>query len=158
MRNSRSAVHFGQSLELKGEIDEALNTKHMTSTRPFRFPFHTSRLRAHAYIDNSRVCSIILVLVALHTLFTSAFLVNYVTVPLNWENKNSLLCKLWVVTGNQAVTVLATSKQKVNLIFCCLINIYQQTIELCKYVTPRLIPPCHVVRAIDSCSLDSPNT
>ena len=51
----------------------------------------------------------------------------------------------------------AISKQKVNFIFRYLINVYQQTIELCKYVTPRLILSCHVVRAIDSCSLNSPN-
>ena len=74
MRNSRVAVHFGQSLELKGEIDEASNTEH---TRAFCFTFHTSRLRANVYIGNSRVCSIILVLVALQTLFTTPFMVSY---------------------------------------------------------------------------------
>ena len=97
MRNSRVSVHFGQSLELKGETDEAPpehSTEQMTSTRVCSFTFHTSRSRAHAYIDNSQVCPLILVLVALHMLFTSPFLVNYVNVPLNWENKNSLLCKL----------------------------------------------------------------
>ena len=87
MRNCNVFVHVGQSLELKGEIDEARNTEHMTSTCAFRFTFHTSRLGAHVYVDNSRVFSIILVLVALHTLFTSPSLVNYVNVPLNWENK-----------------------------------------------------------------------
>ena len=129
------------------------NTEHMTATHTF----HLSRLRALVYTDNSRICSIIPVSVALHTLFRSPLMVSY-DVPLNWENNNSLLCKLWVVTGNQAVTMFAIRKQKVNLIFCCLINICQQTIKLYKHVTARLIPCCRVMRAIDSFSRNSPNT
>lgn len=143
-----------QSLELKGEPMKS-GRERTKSSRAFRFAFQAARLRTHFYIDNLSVT--FSGFSCLHTIFTSPFLVNYINFPLNWENKNSLLCKLWFVTGNQTVRVFAISKQKVNLIFCCLINIYQQTIEQCKYVTPRLILSCRVARAIDSCSLDSPN-
>lgn len=83
MQNSRVAVGFVQSLELKGEIDEAAwNRECMKSTRASHFTFHASRFKTSIYIENSRVVSIILVLVALHKLFTSPVLVNYVIVPL----------------------------------------------------------------------------
>ena len=148
-----------QSLELKGEIDEAWNSGHTKWTRPFRFAFHASRLRTQVYIDNLRVFSLDNsgFRCSAHALHI-AFFGKLCQCTFELEKKNSLLCKLWFVTGNETVRMFTISKQKGNLIFCCLINIYQQTIELCKYVPPRLILSCRVVRAVDSCSLNSPNT
>lgn len=154
---SRVAVGFVQSLELKGKpmnwVEQRTHEDAPRfSLRVSSFTFKNARLHWQfaGLLDNSGFSY-------LYTIFTSPFLVNYINFPLNWENKNSLLCKLCFVTGNQTVRVFTTSKQKVNWVFCCLIKIYQQTIELCKYVTPRLILSFRVARAIDSCSLNSPN-
>ena len=142
MRNSRVAVLFGQSLELKGETDEAPNTEHMTaSTHAFHFTFKSARLhwQFKGLFDNSGFsCSA-------HP-FNIAFFGQLCQCTFELAGKIKILCCVNCCSSQETklLPCLPLANRRRIWFFCCLINICQQTIEVYKHVTARLIPSCLV--------------